>query len=319
MDINNPIFQNEDSAREYLEAVRWPEGPFCPHCGEAENVMKLEGTSHRKGLHQCRSCREQFTVTVGTLFERSKIKLNKWLLATYLLSSSKKGISTHQLHRMLGITYKSAWFMTHRIRESMRQKSDGQMGGEGSTVEVDETFWGNTKRRGQKKGRGYHHKEKVLTLVERGGKARSFHVPAVNAKTLRPILREQIDADTHIMTDEAAQYVHPRNQYSEAKSNLVEDFQKHDYVNHGIGEYVRGDIHTNIVEGYFSVLKRGLTGTYQHVSKKHLKRYLGEFDFRYNNRTVLGVSDMERTNEALKGIEGKRLTYRRTDSGALCL
>ena len=313
--INNPIFQNENSAREYLEAVRWPEGPFCPHCGEAENVMRLEGKKHRPGLMQCRSCRKQFSVTVGTLFERSKIPLHKWLLATYLLTSSKKGMSTHQLHRMLGITYKSAWFMTHRIREAMREKAQGQLGGEGSTVEVDETYWGNKKPRGQKKGRGFQHKEKILTLVERKGKARSFHVPAVNRATLKPILKEQIAAESRIMTDEAGQYV-VRKLHGKDSKPFEKDFASHEYVNHSIGEYVRGDIHTNTIENYFSILKRGLTGTYQHVSKKHLKRYLGEFDFRYNNRSGLGVDDVQRAENALRGIEGKRLTYRRTHSGA---
>lgn len=307
-DINNPIFQDADKAREYLESVRWPNGPFCPHCGEAENVRKLEGKSHRAGLYQCRSCRKQFTVTVNTLFERSKIPLNKWLMATYLLSSSKKGISTHQLHRMLGITYKSAWFMTHRIREAMREpKYDEPMGGEGSTVEADETFWGglNRKKRAQgKKGRGYEHKEKILTLVERDGTARSFHVPAVNAETLKPILQEQIRAESRLMTDEAGQYF-----------KIGKGFASHGVTRHSIGEYVRGDIHSNTVEGYFSILKRGLKGTYQHVSEKHLKRYLGEFDFRYNNRVKLGVNDTERAENALRGIEGKRLTYKPTRAG----
>lgn len=307
-DINNPIFQDETTAREYLEAVRWPEGPFCPHCGEAEEIRKLEGKSHRPGLYQCRSCRKQFSVTVGTLFERSKIPLHKWLLATYLLTSSKKGMSTHQLHRMLGITYKSAWFMTHRIREAMREPTaKGGMGGEGSTVEADETFWGglNTKRRAQgKKGRGYQHKEKILTLVERNGRARSFHVPAVNADTLKPIIKEQIKAESALMTDEAGQYV-----------PIGKEFARHGVTRHGIGEYVRGDIHSNTVEGYFSILKRGLKGTYQHVSEKHLKRYLGEFDFRYNHRVKLGYSDTERAEMALRGIQGKRLTYRPTLGG----
>lgn len=310
-DINNPIFQNDDHAREYLESVRWPNGAFCPHCGEAENVIKLEGKSHRPGLYQCRSCRKQFTVTVGTLFERSKIPLHKWLLATYLLTSSKKGMSTHQLHRMLGITYKSAWFMTHRIREAMRDpKHSDQMGGNGAPVEVDETFWGglkNKKNKQGKKGRGYAHKEKILTLVERNGRARSFHVPAVNAETLKPIIKEQIKEDSALMTDEASQY-----------TKIGREFASHGVVRHGIGEYVRGDIHTNTIEGYFSILKRGLKGTYQHVSEKHLKRYLGEFDFRYNHRVALGVSDTERAEAALKGIEGKRLTYGPTRAGSQC-
>ena len=299
--LDNPIFHKVKAARKYLESVRWPDGAFCPHCGVCEQkyITKLTGKSHREGLYQCKACRKQFTVTVGTLFERSKIPLNKWLLATFLLSSSKKGISTHQIHRMLGVTYKTAWFMTHRIREAMREPvSPDTMGGNGSTVEVDETFWGNN---GKRVTCGTGHKEKILTLVEREGRARSFHVPSVKAKTLRPILREQLYSDTKVMTDQATQY-----------KKLKEDFDSHETVNHSIGEYVRGNAYTNTVEGYFSILKRGLNGTYQHVSAKHLKRYLGEFDFRYSYREKLGYSDTDRAREALKGIEGKRLTYRGT-------
>ena len=303
-DLDNPIFKDETVAREYLEATRWPDGPFCPHCGEAENVSALKGKSHRAGLYQCKSCRKQFTVTVGTLFERSKVPLRKWLLATHLLCSSKKGMSTHQLHRMLGVTYKTAWFMTHRIREAMREPVlPEKMGGGGSTVEADETYWGNQGKH-RKGARGGDHKEKVLTLVERDGRARSFHVPSVKGDTLKPILKGQLHADTHLMTDEAPVY-----------KAIGKQFASHNTVNHSIGEYVRGDAYTNTIEGYFSILKRGLTGTYQHVSAKHLKRYLGEFDFRYNNRTKLGLTDKERTDAALRGIEGKRLTYRRPCSG----
>lgn len=257
-------------------------------------------------MYKCGDCKKQFTVTVGTVFERSKIPLNKWLMAVHLMCSSKKGISAHQLHRMLGITYKSAWFMCHRIREAMRDDSCSLLGGGGGTVEVDETFIGRDKTRKadrQKKGRGYHHKEKVLTLVERNGRARSFHVPAVNAATLRPIMKEQIAADTHILTDEAAQYCL-------TKTPLDSEFASHNYVRHGIGEYVRGDIHTNTIEGFFSVFKRGMKGVFQHCSKTHLKRYLCEFDFRYNHRSSLGISDTERAIIALQGIEGKRLMYR---------
>ncbi len=304
--LTSPIFQDADKAREYLESVRWPDGPSCPHCGVADEWTALKGKKHRPGLYQCNACRQQFTVTVGTLFERSKVPLNKWLLAAYLLCSSKKGISSHQLHRALGVTYKTAWFMTHRIREAMRTGSlPGSMGGNGKTVEVDETFWGNKKPRHQKKGRGYAHKEKILTLVERDGSARSYHVAAVNEKTLVPIIKEQIHKDSTVYTDEAGQYIH-----------LGNHFKDHAKVTHGIGEYVRGPIHTNTIEGFFSILKRGLTGVYQHVSKEHLKRYLCEFDFRYNTRKL---DDGERTLRALQGIEGKRLTYRRTDGEASSL
>lgn len=233
-DLTAPHFQDEDKAREYLEAVRWPNGPVCPHCGGVERIYRLKANETkkiRKGLLRCNDCDQQFTVTVGTVFERSKVPLNKWLAATYLISASKKGMSAHQIHRMLGVTYKTAWFMMHRIREAMRELNPGQMGGNGGTVEVDETFWGNTKKRGQKKGRGYHHKEKIFTLVERGGNARSFHVPAVDAKTLRPILKEQIKSDSRLMTDEAGQYCH-------TSQKLSDEFADHQFVSHGIGEYV---------------------------------------------------------------------------------
>lgn len=297
--IDSDFFKDDEAARLHLEAIRWPNGPVCPHCGETENIKKLgDSAKHRPGLYKCYSCKGQFTVTVGTLFERSKIPLHKWFLAVYFLCSSKKGMSSHQLHRMLGVTYKTAWFMTHRIREAMRDSGGFDlMGGNGGTMEVDETFWGNKKPKGQKEGRGYAHKEKIFSLLEReNGRVRSYHVERVNAATLVPIMREQIAQDSRIMTDEAGQYAH-----------LHKDFAEHDFVSHGIKEYVRGDVHTNTIEGYFSVMKRGLTGTYHHVSKQHLKRYLSEFDFRYNYRSV---DDVARTVEALRGIEGKRMMYR---------
>ena len=303
--LNAPHFKDADKARKYLESQVWPNGPVCPHCGVIGESYELKGKSTRPGLYKCRACREPFTVTVGTLFERSKIPLHVWLQAVYLLCSSKKGISSHQLHRTLGITYKTAWFMAHRIREAMKDPVFTKMGGDGKIVEMDETFWGNKLPKGQRPKRGYHHKEKIFSLVERGGSVRSFHVPYINAKTLRPIVLQQIDKDTHLMTDDYASY-----------RSLKKDFKRHSVVNHGIGEYVRGKIYTNTIEGYFSILKRGLTGVYQHVGAQHLKRYIGEFDFRYSNRTALGVGDTERTNKALKGISGKRLTYRRFDANS---
>ena len=299
MNLSNSIFTNETKAREHLEAQRWPNGPYCPHCGEYENVRKLKGKSHRPGLHQCNSCRKHFTVTVGTLYERSHVPLHKWLLATHLICASKKGMSAHQLHRMLGVTYKTAWFMAHRIREGMREFNPGPLGGENKTVEADETYVG-----GKAKNRAFGpppKKEAVFALVEREGKVRSFHVPKVNAKTLRPILVTQIDRKSYLMTDDST--VYPK---------IGEEYAGHGTVNHSIQEYVRGGFwHTNTVENYFSILKRGINGVYQHVSQKHLKRYLGEFDFRYNHRSI---TDAERAAVALKGIEGKRLTYRRTGS-----
>lgn len=294
--LNAPHFQNEDKAREYLEKLRWPEGPICPHCGSIGKHYQLAGKAHRPGLWKCVDCRDQFTVTVGTVFERSKIPLSKWLMAVYLLCSSKKGMSSHQLHRMLGITYKSAWFMTHRIREAMKTGFAGKMGGNGSVVEADETFYG--RKDGKPKRRGYGHKNAVFSLVERGGDVRSFHVPNVTAKTLKPILLAQVERNTHICTDEA-------NTYKSAK--LGKEFKSHKSVNHFKGEYARGKVHVNTIEGYFSILKRGLIGTYHHVGAQHLQRYVTEFDFRYNNRET---TDTERADNALRGITGKRLLYR---------
>lgn len=300
MNITDPIFHDEDKARAHLEALRWPNGPICPHCGDVDNATKLEGKSTRPGVYKCKSCRKPFSVTVGTLFERSKIPLNKWVLATHLLTSSKKGMSAHQLHRMLGVTYKTAWFMAHRIREAMRPHDDkqGPLGGQNKVVEADETYVGG-KAKNAKKGKPVPKKEAVFSLVERDGKVRSFHVPSVSRNTLRPILVSQIDRKSYLMTDEAGVYRSPGR-----------EFAGHGTVNHSIDEYVRGTFwHTNTIEGYFAILKRGITGVYQHVSQKHLKRYLGEFDFRYNERDL---TDTERTIAALKGIEGKRMTYRRT-------
>ncbi len=296
--ISEPYFRNEDKARKYLESIRWRNGIVCPHCGVVGKHYKLKGKATRKGVYKCKDCREQFTVTVGTIFERSKIPLHKWLLATYLMCSSKKGMSSHQLHRTLGITYKSAWFMTHRIREAMADPIFvGLMGGQAAVVEADETFWGNKRSKKIKKDAvGYMHKEKIFSLVERGGNVRSFHVEHVSGATLKPILLAQVKQDTTIYTDEFGGY-----------HGLGHWFNEHQVVKHTRGEYVRGEIHTNTIEGYFSILKRGLVGTFHHVGAQHLKRYVGEFDFRYNNR---GVSDIERTAIALTGITGKRLLYK---------
>jgi len=295
----NPIFTNEAAARKHLEKLCWPNGPVCPHCGESVKIKLLKGKSHRPGLRQCNACRKSFTVTMGTIFEDSHIKLHKWLLAFHLMTASKKGVSSHQLHRMLGVTYKTAWFMTHRIREAMRADYTKVLGGN-NPVEADETFIG--RKPGTKKHKGYAHKNAVLSLVERGGEVRSFHVPGVSAKTLKPYLKYHIDPDAHLMTDDAGQY-----------RILGPEFAQHDVVCHSNDEYVRGEAHTNTVESFFSVLKRGLIGTYQHVGVQHLQRYVTEFDFRYNHRAKLGYTDSDRTTEALKGITGKRLTYRRTN------
>lgn len=290
-----PQFTNEDEAREYLEQMRWSNGIVCPHCGSSE-AYHLEGKTDskspvRKGVLKCKACRKQFTVTVGTIFEDSHIPLNKWLLAIYLLCSSKKGMSAHQLHRSLGITYKSAWFMAHRIRYAMTQPPlvDKLQG----IVEADETYIGG-KAHG-KRGRGAENKVPVFALVERGGRVRTFKTPTVTAKNLREKIRENVDKKATVMTDEFLAY-----------KGLSAEFEHHT-VNHGRGEYVNGNTYTNTAEGFFSNLKRGLNGVYHHVSEQHLERYLAEFGFRYDNRKV---NDAIRTTIALEQTEGKRLTFR---------
>jgi transposase-like protein len=296
IDILNPIFTDEDKAREHLEALTWPNGPHCPHCGEVENLHRLQGKSHRKGLIQCNSCLKNFTVTVGTVFERSKIPLNKWLLATFLLSSSKKGMSAHQLHRMLGVTYKTAWFMMHRIREAM--KDDGSpLGGPGKTVESDEAFVGGFKKK-RLSGK-VAPKKKIVTLVERdSGRARSFHITHVNFDIVRNALVTNVDRSSHLRTDDARFY-----------NTIGREFASHKTTLHSNREFSRGDgNHSNTAENFFSILKRGVIGTYHHWSVAHTHRYLAEFDFRYSTKDI---SDGERSDEALKGIVGKRLTYRR--------
>jgi transposase-like protein len=303
--FQNTIFVDEGAAREALEQVRWPNGAVCPHCGVTGNgIVKVEGKkqSHRPGLYYCNHCKGQFTVTVGTVFERSKVPLTKWWMAVYLLNSSKKGVSAHQIHRTLKVTYKTAWFMMHRIREAMRTGGlVPPMGGSGKIVEADETYIGRTEGMPKMKT-GSAHKNVVLTLVERGGAARSFHIDSTSIAQVVPILRANIDRETAFMTDEAPIY-----------RGVGKEFASHDAVNHGAKEYARGNITTNTVEGYYSIFKRGMKGVYQHCSEKHLHRYLAEFDFRYSNRVALGVNDGERAILAMKGIEGKRLTYRPTN------
>lgn len=299
-DITAPQFIDKEAARQYLEKQRWPNGPVCPHCGSTKTPMELKGAKCRAGLYKCSEyqCRQQFTVTVGTVFERSRVPLNKWLLAVHFMCSSKKGMSAHQIHRTLGVTYKTAWFMCQRIREAMNESDDTPMGGSGGIVEADETFWGNNKPKGQKKGRGYHHKMKILSLVERGGKKRSFRVPSVNAETLRPYLEKHIAEDANLMTDEASQY-----------TKTGRKFASHGVVKHGIGEYAKGIVNTNSAESSFSLLKRGLRGVFHHVSEHHLQRYVTEFDFRWNYRVKNGYNDQERTDILLSQIGGKRLLY----------
>lgn len=302
--LNAPQFKDADKARQYLEALVWPNGPVCPHCGVVDGHYKLEGKTTRPGLFKCADCREQFTVTVGTVFERSKIKLNVWLQAVYLICSSKKGISSLQLQRMLGVTYKTAWFMSHRIREAMTSEG-GIFGSNGGAVEVDETYWGNKSKKAEGV-RGWYHSMKVVSLVERDGQKASFHIPKVNAATLRPILQKKIAAKAVLMTDEAKVYI-----------PLGKEFAGHGVVNHQNKEYARGNVSTNTVESSFAILKRGLYGTFHHVGEQHLQRYANEFDFRWNTRAKLGFDDTQRTQIALRGIQGKRLTYRRINRDAL--
>ena len=299
--LSQPHFHNEAAAIARLEALVWPDGPYCPRCGGFDRITPVKGG--RAGLRRCGPCKREFTVTVGTIFERSHLKLHKWFQAAHLMASSKKGISAHQLHRTLKVTYKTAWFMEHRLREAMRELHlDKPLGGAGKTVEIDETYIGGkekNKHRNKRNmlGTGGIGKEIAFSLVERGGSVRSHHVPTVSAKTLRPILQAQIHADSIVMSDDGG-------------SRVGREFARHRSVNHSIGEYVRGDAHTNTIEGYFSILKRGITGVYHHVSPQHLKRYLAEFDFRYNERAALGVTDEARADTLIRGIVGKRLTYR---------
>lgn len=298
-------FSDEDSARELFEQMRWPDGVTCPHCN-AEGAYKLTPKAGskspvRKGVWKCKACRKQFTVKVGTIFEDSHIGLSTWLQAIHLICSSKKGMSAHQLHRMLGVTYKSAWFMAHRIRYGMSQEPlASKLNG---VVECDETYIGgkaknmHAKDRAKKiQGRGAVNKIPVCSLVERQGRVRSTHVPNVTGENLRAVLSENVEPTAHIMTDEFTSY-----------SGVGLEFAKHETVNHGAGEYVRKHAHTNTVESFFALLKRGIIGTFHHVSEQHLHRYLSEFDFRYNARRA---SDGYRTVLAIRGASGKRLMYR---------
>ena len=294
--------QDEAAAYAWIEAHLWPAGPECAHCGGTDKITKLMGKATRFGLYKCNACRKQFRVTMGTIFEKSHVPLHLWLQAFYMLASGKKGVSSNELHRVLGVSLKTAWFMSHRIREAMRSGSlMPPMGGAGAVVEVDETFIGDNKLyRNFKGNRGYHHKHVVLTLVDRSGEARSFHVDRADAASILPIVRANIDKEATIVTDDA-------NYYRPLRAD-----RKHDSVKHARGEWARGEIHTNTVEGFFSVFKRGMKGVYQHCDERHLHRYLSEFDFRYSNRVRLGVNDEQRAVRAIKGAAGKRLTYRRT-------
>ena len=318
-DITAPIYTDAEKAREHLEAIHWPNGPSCPHCGNIDGtrIVKLQGKSTRPGVYKCNECRSPFSVTVGTVFERSHIPLNKWVLASHLMAASKKGMSAHQLHRMLGVTYKTAWFMAHRIREAMKEdvKSSGPIGGEGKTVEADETYIGKRETprklaRGRiptytKSGKsGGAQKRIIVGLVERGGKARMFHLNDATASTVREVLVRNVPRTSTLYTDESRLY-----------TETGKEFDAHRTVKHSAGEYARreGDVvvHSNTIENVFSVFKRGMIGVYQHCGEAHPHRYLAEFDFRYNRRAALKITDVERAADLLRGARDKRLTYRR--------
>ena len=311
-------FQSNEAARAQLEGWRWPNGPVCSHCG----VIGRAYATKRAGLYRCAepACRKDFTVTTRTVMERSKVPLNKWLMAFFMMASSKNGISAHQLHRSLGLPYQTAWFMAHRIRHAMSvggltaTTTPEPMGGEGKIVEADETYFGKTAEprprrkyadpytKGGKSGPS--NKRPIVSLVERGGHVRSFHVPVATKAAVMDIVTTNIAKDSRLFTDES-------RLYGAAKGY----FADHQTVKHSAGEYVRLDdrtIHSNTIEGYFSIFKRGMKGVYQHCAEKHLHRYLAEFDFRYNHRVGLGFSDVERTVAAVRAAEGKRLTYHQT-------
>lgn len=316
--LSRPYFHDEAAAFEHVEGMLWPQGPVCHKCGSMDKHYKLTGVLtkaskknpggvERHGLYKCGACRAQFTVRMGTIFEESHLPLHKWLQAIHLMCSSKKGISSHQLHRVLECTYKTAWFLSHRIREAMRSGDFTPMGGAGKFVEADETYIGRLKD--VPVAPSGAHKNVVLTLVERGGIARSFHIDSASVARLLPIVNANIDKESILMSDEARVY-----------QNFGPDFAAHGTVNHSENEYGRSfkiagaaervRINTNSVEGFYSIFKRGMKGVYQHCAEHHLHRYLAEFDFRYSNRSAMGVEDNVRSLIALKGAKGKRLTYR---------
>ncbi|UCI06305.1 IS1595 family transposase [Mesorhizobium sp. B1-1-8] len=311
--LSDRHFHDEATAYRFVEARIWPNGPVCPHCGGFERISKMEGKSTRIGTYKCYQCRKPFTVKIGTIFEASHVKLNHWLQAIFLIASSKKGISSNQLHRTLGVTLKTAWFISHRIREAMRDGKLGPLGGNGMVVEADETYFGSraekrtTRTSGEpfiKKGKtGPSNKRAVLGLIERGGNVRTFHVAQATKINVAELVTDNVHHESTLYTDESRLY-----------TTMGDHFAAHDSVKHSAGEYVRGVVHSNTIESYFSVFKRGMRGTYQHCAEKHLHRYLAEFDFRHNSRVALGVNDVARAGRILDGVVGKRLTYRTTSA-----
>jgi len=313
--FQHPMFQNEDAAREALEAELWPNGPVCRHCGnvDADKIAKVEGKkqSHRAGLYYCNECKSQFTVTVGTVLERSKVPLTKWLMAAHMFNSGKNGVSAHEIHRTLGVTYKTAWFMMHRLREAMNELNPAPMGGEGQSVQADETYYGNSSKRSKGYRKGHSKKAVIVALVEPKGRARVVQIaPEKGRRPMSQKVRDFLVTNMHrtseLHTDESRLY-----------TETGKEFAAHKTVVHGShqgGEYVGKDGQTtNAVENFFGNFKRSMKGTYRFCGEQHLQRYLNEFEFRHNHRTKLGFTDGERTAAALKGIEGKRLTYRPTN------
>lgn len=307
--FQDPMFHDEDKAREALEAELWPNGPVCRHCGNSDpdKIAKVEGKkrSHRPGLYYCNECKSQFTVTIGTVLERSKVPLTKWLMAAHMVNSGKNGVSAHEIHRTLGITYKTAWFMMHRLREAMNELNPGALGGPGQPVQADETYYGNTSKRAKGYRKGHSHKAGVVALIEPQGRARVFHVKKATAASVRDLLLTNVHRASELHTDESRLY-----------PEVGKEFAAHKTVEHGShpsypGWYVGKDgATTNAAENFFGNFKRSMRGTYRFCGEQHLQRYLNEFQFRHNHRAKLGFTDGERTAAALKGIEGKRLTYR---------
>jgi transposase-like protein len=314
--LNRPYFHDEAAAFTQVEAILWPEGAVCPHCQSTAKHYRLKGVRskpsrihpegvERHGLWKCKDCRKQFTVRIGTIFEESHLPLHKWLQAIHLVCSSKKGVSAHQLHRILEVQYKTAWFLHHRIREAMRSGNLSPLGGGGGIVEVDETYVGKFdeiphRMASKGLGKGFPFRNTVLTLVERGGSARSFHIENASVSSVLPILRANLSREAKFMSDGAALY----------RGNIAKEFPSHEWVDHTAKEWTRGHIGTQTVESFYAIFKRGMTGVYQHCSEKHLHRYLAEFDFRYSNRSALGCEDETRAERALRGAAGKRLMYR---------